>query len=58
MNKRQLIEEIRKHNITAQPGFLAQFDEDALRQYLEEARKKRARFNTSQRDDADMRMVS
>ena len=30
MNKRQLIEEIRKHNITAQAGFLAQFDEDAL----------------------------
>jgi len=61
MNKRQLIEDIRKHNITAQPGFLAQFDEEALRQYLEhleEARKKRIRFNRAQRDDADVRMVS
>ena len=61
MNKRQLIEDIRKHNITAQPQFLAQFDEDALRQYLEhlqEARNKRIRYNTSNRDDADVRMVS
>ncbi len=61
MNKRQLIEDIRKHNITAQPGFLAQFDEDSLRQYLEhleEARRKRIRFNPSQRDDEHLRMVS
>ncbi len=35
MTKRQLIDEIRKHNPTAQPTFLAQFDEDALKQYLE-----------------------
>jgi hypothetical protein len=35
MNKRQLIDEIRKHNETAQPQFLAQFDEAALQQYLE-----------------------
>jgi hypothetical protein len=35
MTKRQLIEEISKHNTTAQPQFLAQFDEDALKQYLE-----------------------
>ena len=61
MNKRELIEDIRKHNITAQPSFLAQFDEDALRQYLEhleEARKKRIRFNNPQRDDASLRRVS
>jgi hypothetical protein len=60
MNKRQLIEDIRKHNITAEPRFLAQFDEDALRQYLEhleEARIKRIRFNTSNFDDSSVRMV-
>ena len=35
MNKRQLIDGIRQLNQTAQPDFLAQFDEDALRQYLQ-----------------------
>ena len=35
MNKRQLIDDIRRFNITAQPRFLAQFDEAALKQYLE-----------------------
>lgn len=35
MNKRQLIENIRELNQTAQPEFLAQFDEAALRQYLD-----------------------
>jgi hypothetical protein len=35
MTKRQLIDEIRKYNPTAQQTFLSQFDEDALRQYLE-----------------------
>lgn len=35
MNKRQLIEGIREINDTAQPEFLAQFDDEALRQYLE-----------------------
>jgi hypothetical protein len=35
MNKRQLIDGIRELNQTAQPDFLAQFDEDALKQYLE-----------------------
>jgi len=61
MNKRQLIEDIRKHNITAQPDFLAQFDEDALRQYLEhleEARNKRIRFNSPQHDESNLRRVS
>ncbi len=35
MNKRQLIDAVRQLNQTAQPDFLAQFDEDSLRQYLE-----------------------
>src|SRR5689334_9211361 len=35
MNKRQLIDDIRKFNTTVQPQFLAQFDEMALKQYLE-----------------------
>lgn len=35
MNKRQLIDGIRMLNQTAQPEFLAQFDEEALKQYLE-----------------------
>ena len=34
MNKRQLIDGIRQLNQTAQPEFLAQFDDDALEQYL------------------------
>jgi hypothetical protein len=44
MNKRQLIDGIRQLNQTAQPDFLAQFDEDALAQYLshlETAQEKR-----------------
>lgn len=47
MNKGQLIEEIRRYNATARPEFLAQFDEDALAQYLEHlegARAKRLRY--------------
>jgi hypothetical protein len=35
MTKLQLIEDIRRYNVTAQPQFLAQFDEEALKQYLE-----------------------
>ena len=35
MDKRQLIDDIRQFNTTAQPQFLAQFDEEALRHYLE-----------------------
>jgi hypothetical protein len=34
MSKRQLIEEIRNSNPTAQPQFLEQFDEESLHQYL------------------------
>ena len=34
MNKRQLIDDIRRFNPTATPQFLAQFDEAALKNYL------------------------
>ncbi|HEX5242084.1 MAG TPA: hypothetical protein VFW23_02395 [Tepidisphaeraceae bacterium] len=62
MTKRQLIDDIRRYNITAHPNFLAQFDETALKQYLnhlESARQKHLRhvvFTTIRRKD--MRMVS
>ncbi len=35
MTKRQLIDDIRRYNTSAQPQFLAQFDDEALKQYLE-----------------------
>ena len=35
MTKRQLIDDIRQFNVSVQPQFLAQFNDDALRQYLE-----------------------
>ena len=35
MNKRQLIDEIRQFNTSVRPQFLSQFDESALRQYLD-----------------------
>ena len=47
MNKRQLIDDIRRFNINVQPRFLAQFDEEALKQYLENlkgAQAKRVRI--------------
>lgn len=47
MSKRQLIEDIRKFNSTAHPKFLAQFEEPALKQYLEHlesARQKHLRY--------------
>ena len=34
MNKRQIIDDIRQYNKTAAPQFLAQFDVEALQQYL------------------------
>lgn len=61
MNKRQLIDDIRRYNATAQPQFLAQFDEGALRQYLdhlEEARRKHVRTAAFVRRGAKLRMVS
>jgi hypothetical protein len=47
MSKRQLIDDIRRFNSTAHPRFLAQFEESALKQYLEHlesARQKHVRF--------------
>ena len=35
MNKRQLIDDIRRFNISVQPQFSVQFDEAALKQYLD-----------------------
>ncbi len=35
MTKRQLIDDIRTLNPTAHPQFLTQFDDEALKQYLE-----------------------
>jgi hypothetical protein len=35
MTKRQLIDDIRRINASAQPQFLMQFDDAALKQYLE-----------------------
>lgn len=62
MNKRQLIDEIRRFNNTAQPQFLAQFDEEALKQYLEHlegAIKKRVQIaGWVRRQPTNLRMVS
>ncbi|HZL37466.1 MAG TPA: hypothetical protein VFC78_19265 [Tepidisphaeraceae bacterium] len=47
MTKSQLIEDIRRYNSTAHTQFLAQFDEAALKQYLEHlegARQKHLRY--------------
>jgi hypothetical protein len=61
MNKRQLIDDIRKYNTTVAPEFLSQFDDDALQQYLdhlEDARKKHARVTTWVRRTPKLRLVS
>ena len=61
MNKRQLIDDIRKFNITVQPQFLAQFDETALRQYLdhlESAQRKHLQIGSWVRRQPKLRMVS
>jgi hypothetical protein len=61
MNKRQLIDDIRRYNQTAQPRFLAQFDEEALKQYLEHlegARLKRTPNLRAMRIDPKLRLVS
>lgn len=47
LNKRQLIDDIRRYNTTAQPQFLAQFDEDALKQYLEHLEQARHKHTCS-----------
>jgi hypothetical protein len=62
MSKGQLIDSIRQYNVTAQPQFLAQFDEEALRQYLEHlegARQKHLRSaGISAAKQPKFRMVS
>ena len=62
MTKHQLIEDIRRYNVTAQPQFLAQFDEAALKQYLEHlegAVNKRRRYaGLPPQKPANLRMVS
>jgi hypothetical protein len=61
MNKRQLIDDIRRFNTTVPGPFLAQFDDEALRQYLEHlefARKKRLRSLDSTHREPQLRLVS
>jgi hypothetical protein len=61
MNKRQIIEDIRRFNITVPGTFLAQFDEEALTQYLEHlefARKKHLRATPWTRGQTQLRLVS
>jgi hypothetical protein len=61
MSKRQLIDDIRRYNATAQPHFLAQFDESALKQYLdhlEEARRKHVRTAAFVRRGPKLKLVS
>jgi hypothetical protein len=61
MSKRQLIDDIRRYNTTVPGEFLAQFDEDALRQYLEHlefARKKHLRSAAWARRESTLRLVS
>jgi hypothetical protein len=61
MSKRQLIDDIRRYNTTAHPDFLAQFDEAALKQYLEHlegASTKRLHIASWVRKQPKLRMVS
>ena len=61
MTKRQLIDDIRLLNSTAQPRFLVQFDEAALQQYLEHlqsAKNRHIRIGHWNRRDLKLRMVS
>jgi len=61
MNKRQLIDDIRRINTTAQPHFLAQFDESALKHYLDHlqaAVEKRVRIAGWVRRKPKLRLVS
>ncbi len=62
MTKRQLIDDIRRYNQTAQLQFLEQFDEDALAQYLDhlqEAINKRIRYaGIAPKKQGNFKMVS
>jgi hypothetical protein len=61
MNKRQLIDDIRSFNPTAPTTFLDQFDERALKQYLEHlkaAQSKRVHIHGWARKRSDMKLAS
>jgi hypothetical protein len=61
MSKRQLIDEIRRYNVSVQPDFLSQFDEQALQQYLEHlegAFQKRLHISSWVRKQPELKMVS
>ena len=61
MDKRQLIEEIREFNPTAQAQFLQQFDADALKQYLKHlkaAEEKRIHIHGWVKDRQGLKKVS
>jgi hypothetical protein len=61
MEKRQLIEDIRKINQSAEEKFLAQFDEQALGQYLEHlqaAQQRRIHISGWVRQRRKLRMAS
>ncbi len=60
MNKRELIDDIRRINPTAEAQFLAQFDDAALKQYLEHlqgAQEKRMRISGWVRRQPKLRLV-
>ena len=60
MSKRQLIDDIRRYNTNVEPQFLAQFDEEALKQYLEHlegAFQKRIQIASWVRRKPRLRMV-
>ncbi|HEY8747413.1 MAG TPA: hypothetical protein VIM11_05540 [Tepidisphaeraceae bacterium] len=60
MSKRQLIDDIRRYNTTVQPQFLTQFDEPALKQYLEhleDASRKRIQIASWVRRKPSLKMV-
>lgn len=61
MSKRQLIDDIRRYNTTVSPHFLSQFDEAALKQYLdhlEGAVRRRVHIASFVRKKPRLRMVS
>jgi hypothetical protein len=61
MTKRQLIDDIRQFNVSVQPQFLSQFDEAALKQYLEHLRSaamKHVRIAGWVRKQPKLRLVS
>jgi hypothetical protein len=61
MSKRQLIEEIRRYNTNVKAEFLAQFEEEDLKQYLynlEGISRKRHDISSWSRKQPKLRMVS